>query len=144
MNISVMTIDDLNIIKDNLFTDFDNFWNYNNLKDELISQNSYVIVSKNDNNEITGFADIKVILDEGDIMNIVVKKSYRKNGIGSALLEHLISYANSKNLKTVTLEVNEHNQPALILYKKFGFEQVGVRTKYYGGEDNAIIMTKIL
>ena len=49
-----------------------------------------------------------------------------------------------KNMKTITLEVNENNIPAINLYKKFNFEQVGLRKKYYNNADAAILMTLCL
>ena len=85
IKISKMNIDDLNIIKNNLLTDFDNFWTFDILKNELESKNSLYFVAKL-NDEIIGFAGIKIILDECELMNIVTKKSYRKNGIGNLLL----------------------------------------------------------
>lgn len=83
MNLKVekMTLDDLNIIKDILISDFDDFWTFNTLVEELKCNNSFFLVAKNYNNEIVGFAGFKSIFDEADIMNIVVKKSYRNNGI---------------------------------------------------------------
>lgn len=142
IKISKMTLEDLNSIKDILTSEFDDFWNYNILKDELECENSYIIVAKNSENNIVGFAGLKIILDEADIMNIVVKKSFRNNKIGSILLEYLISYSKNMNLKTITLEVNENNLSAIHLYNKFSFIKLGVRKKYYNGENNAIIMSK--
>ena len=84
-----MDIQDLEEIKDVLLSDFDDFWSYEVLREELLSDSSLYIVAKKQN-EIIGFAGIKIIIDEADIMNIVVKKSYRNNGIGSLLLENLI------------------------------------------------------
>ena len=68
-----MTLADLNSIKNNLISEFDDFWNYNILKEELDNNNSNYIMAKL-NNEIIGFAGIKIILNEADIMNIVTKK----------------------------------------------------------------------
>lgn len=145
MNFSIekMTLDSLISIKDILISDFDDFWNYDILKQELECSNSYFIIAKN-NNEIVGFAGLKSIVDEADIMNIVVKKSYRNNGVGSLLLENLISTAKLLNLKTITLEVNENNLSAIKLYDKFDFNHIGIRKKYYNGESDAIIMKKNL
>lgn len=141
LKIEKLTLDDLNNIKNILISDFDDFWNYDILEEELKCENSYFMVTKS-NDEIVGFAGLKVIVDEADIMNIVVKKSYRHNGIGSVLLENLISYAKSLDLNTVTLEVNEHNLSAIKLYDKFNFDHIGIRKKYYNGESDAIIMSK--
>ena len=86
LKLSKMSIEDLKSIKNVLASEFDNFWSYDVLEEELECDNSYVIVAKVDENTIVGFAGLKVILDEADIMNIVVKKDFRHNGIGSVLL----------------------------------------------------------
>jgi len=144
MNIKIkeMTIHDLKNIKNILNSDFDDFWNYNIIKEELESDNSkYIIALYND--EIVGFAGIKITLDTADIMNIVTKKSFRNNGIGSLLLKNLITISKKLNLNTITLEVNENNISAIHLYEKSGFQNLGIRKNYYKNE-NAIIMTKEL
>lgn len=144
LKVNIMTLDDLNSIRDILISDFDNFWNYNIFKEELKCDNSYFIVAKDNDNKIVGFAGFKVIIDEADIMNIVVKKDCRNKGFGSFLLNTLISYANDINISIINLEVNEKNLPAISLYERFGFEKLGIRKKYYKGIDDAIIMKKIL
>lgn len=144
MNIKItpMTLTDVITIKNNLISDFDDFWTYHILKEELENKNSSYLVAKIDN-EIVGFAGIKIILDEADIMNIVTKKTYRNQGIGTLLLENLISLSKKLNLKTLSLEVSEENLPAIHLYRKFGFEYLGVRKNYYQ-DKNGYIMTKKL
>ena len=123
IKIEKITITDLNNIKDNLQNDFDDFWNYNVLKKEIESNNSKYIVAKI-NNEIVGFAGIKIIMDQADVMNIVTKKSFRNQGIGSLILENLISIASKLQLSSISLEVNEENLPAIHLYEKNGFSIV--------------------
>ena len=135
-----MSLTDLESIKEILVSAFDDFWNYSTLKEELSNANSYYLVAKLDN-EILGFAGIKYVLNDADIMNIVVKKSKRKLGIGSLLLKNIIELCKKLNVSTLFLEVNEKNLPAISLYKKFGFEEVGFRKNYYK-ENNAIVMKK--
>lgn len=137
--ISEMNLQDLENIKGCLLTDFDNFWSYNILKQELENGKSKYFVAKQEN-EIVGFAGILLIIDQVNIMNIVVKKDKRNFGIGSLLLEEIIRYSKIHNATSITLEVNEKNIPAIKLYKKYGFKQVGLRRKYYNNEDNAILM----
>ena len=144
ININKMNLEDLELIKDVLESEFDNFWSYNILKEEISSENSYFIVAKNTENEIVGFAGTKIIVDEADVMNIVVRKSCRKEGIGSKMLENLINYSISKNLKFVNLEVNENNLSSICLYDKFAFNHIGIRKKYYNGVSDAIILRKEL
>ena len=144
LKLSKMSIEDLKSIKNVLASEFDNFWSYDVLEEELECDNSYVIVAKVGENTIVGFAGLKVILDEADIMNIVVKKDFRHNGIGSVLLENLINYSKDLNLKIITLEVNENNLSAIRLYDKFSFDKLGIRKNYYDGKSDAIIMSKKL
>ena len=140
IKISKMNIDDLNIIKNNLLTDFDNFWTFDILKNELECKNSLYFVAKL-NNEILGFAGIKIILDECELMNIVTKKAYRKNGIGNLLLNLIINKSKELKLTKINLEVSNTNITAINLYKKAGFIKVGLRNKYYNNENSAILMS---
>lgn len=142
--ISKMNLNDLNSIKEFLISDFDDFWNYNILKQELECDNSHFIVVKNKNSDILGFAGLKIIIDEADIMNIVVKKNFRNNGIGTFLLDNLISLAKNLNLCTITLEVSKNNLTAISLYKKFGFKKLGIRKNYYDNIIDGFIMSKQL
>lgn len=138
--ITNMTLDDLNNIKNNLISDFDDFWNYSILKSELESSNSYYIVVK-DNSNIVGFAGIKLVIPDCDIMNIVVKKDFRNQGLGSLLLKNLINLAKSLGVRNIFLEVDEKNSPAISLYNKYGFKTISKRKNYYK-ENDAIIMNK--
>ena len=140
--IEKMTLTDLRIIKDILESEFDDFWTYNVLKEEIENQTSKYIVAKS-NDKIIGFAGIKIILNEADIMNIVVKKSFRNNGIGSLLLNNLILLSKKLNLVSISLEVDEKNLAAINLYKKFDFQKIGIRKKYYKN-NCAILMSKKL
>jgi len=79
---------------------------------------------------------------EGHITNIAVAKAYRRQGIAKALLNRFIEIAKEENLEFMTLEVRTSNAPAIALYKSFGFEQVGVRKKYYDNSEDALLLTK--
>lgn len=142
LNFSNMNMSDLEEIKDILVSDFDDFWTYSILKDELNCSSSHYIVAKL-NNEIVGFGGIKVVLDSADIMNIVVKKNFRNLGIGTSILNEIVALCLSLNLSSITLEVRKDNEYAISLYKNFGFETLGVRKKYYNGVDGFIMEKKI-
>lgn len=139
---SNMNMSDLEEIKDILVSDFDDFWTYSILKDELNCSSSHYIVARL-NNETVGFGGIKVVLDSADIMNIVVKKNFRNLGIGTSILNEIIALCSSLNLSSITLEVRKDNEYAISLYKNFGFETLGVRKKYYNGIDGFIMEKKI-
>ena len=140
MEIHKMTVSDLDEIKENLSENFNNFWNYKIFKDELVNNNSSYLVLRYDG-EIVCYGGIKIIIDEADVMNIVTRIDKRNMGFAKFILNELINIAKEKNCKLITLEVNENNLPAIHLYEKFDFKQVGLRKKYYNGIDNAILMT---
>lgn len=142
IKIKKMNLNHLNELQEILISDFDDFWSFSTLKEEVENENSSYIIGKI-NNEIIGFAGLKKIFDQADIMNIVIKKTYRNQGIGTLLLENLILLAKDLNIFTLFLEVNEQNKPAIHLYEKLGFEKLGVRKKYYNN-NNGIIMKKNL
>ena len=143
VEISKMTLMDFEKIKNILISDFDNFWNQDTFFCELNNENSYYLAAKIDE-DIVGFAGMKIILDEADIMNVVTKKDKRNLGIGYCLLENLIYIAKEKCINKLTLEVNEKNFPAIHLYEKLNFEKIAVRSKYYNNIDDAIIMQLLL
>ena len=123
-----------------LQNEFDDFWNTNILKEEILTQNRKYIVAKLGNGEIVGFAGILINLDVVEIMNIVVRKSYRCQGIGKKLLKKIIEISKETNLESINLEVNCNNIAAIKLYEKNGFNKIGIRKKYYNNIDDAIIM----
>lgn len=140
IKIEKMTKEHLEQIKDILQEQFDEFWNSNVLNNELNNPLSEYIVAICEE-EVVGYAGLWQSIDEGHITNIVTKKDKRGNNIGAQMLEQIIILAKKKNLKNVTLEVNEHNEIAIKLYKKYNFIEVGKRKKYYNNIDDAIIMT---
>ena len=140
IEVSYMTLDDLNSISARLSTDFDGFWSYNTIKSEIDKPESIFLVAKC-NNEIVGFADIWKAIDIIHLMDIVVAKQYRQKNIASFLLNKIINLCSENNINELTLEVIEKNIPAIKLYKKFNFKVIGNRKNYYGVNNNAIIMT---
>ena len=139
MVIRDMTLADLEKIKDILQTDYDEFWNYNILAEELKNQYSkyFCAIEKE---QLIGFAGVWQSIDVMHITNIVVKKDMRGKGIGKTLLETLINHSKMPEISEITLEVHEDNKIAQGLYKKYGFKQVGLRKNYYK-DKNAIILT---
>lgn len=143
LRVEKMTMDDFEKIKDSLEAEFDDFWNSNILKSELENENSRYFVAV-ENGKILGFAGFIIMPDDIEITNIVTRKLNRGHGIGKLLLETLMDEAKAYGKNAISLEVNAKNIIALNLYDSFGFEKVGLRTKYYKGIDDAIIMTKQL
>lgn len=109
-------------------------------KDVTAGGNVYVAVAET-GGEKAGYGEIRIVADEAQIYNIAIAPEYRKQGIGEALLMHLIEAGRERGCALVTLEVRAGNEAAMALYKKLGFREVGRRKGYYakGGED-AVLM----
>ena len=76
---------------------------------------------------------------------IAVKKVYRRQGVGKALLNAAIAYCRDNRLHLLMLEVRKSNLSAIALYEQFGFQAVGFRKRFYSDpEEDAILMNKIL
>ncbi len=80
--------------------------------------------------------------DEAHICTLATHPHYRKRGLGEWLLLHLLDLAQAMGMNTATLEVRASNRVAQRLYQRTGFQQVGVRRRYYSNNhEDALIMT---
>ena len=96
----------------------------------------YFFVEKD--NEMVGFLAIQQLVGELEITNIAVKKAYQGCGLGSQLLTDITQID-----FPIFLEVRASNAPAQMLYRKFGFEVIGERKRYYHNPiEDAIIMKR--
>lgn len=112
--------------------DYDNFWTKEMYLSEYNNPYSGIFVLE----DLSGLFIIQEGLDETFLMNIVVDKFKRNQGIGSLLLQYCIDIAKSKR---ILLEVDENNKIAIKLYKSFNFNEISRRKKYYKNK-TAIIM----
>ena len=110
------------------------WWQQNRLfGNELPQSNRHCII---------GFTSMWVMADEAHITNIAVRQSHQRQGIGELLLISIIDLANELKASIVTLEVRVSNLPAQKLYRKYGFEQVGLRRNYYtDNREDALLMS---
>ena len=91
---------------------------------------------------IAGFVGLWFVLDEAHIVIIGIRESVRREGIGEQLLISALEQVVENDSRVVTLEVRESNGSAIELYNKYGFQQVGLRRRYYSDNgENAVIMT---
>jgi RimJ/RimL family protein N-acetyltransferase len=64
-------------------------------------------------------------------LGLMVAASHRRSGIGGALLEAAVAWARDSGVHKLELHVFPHNEPALALYERFGFQREGVRKGHY-------------
>ena len=106
--------------------------------DMYLDSDVYLMYLYEEDNLIKGFIICNHLYEKMEILLLFVKDEYRNLGIGKKLVEYLYNLS-----KIITLEVSVENYPALHLYEKLGFKEVGRRPKYYKGID-ALIMEKVI
>jgi len=93
--------------------------------------------------EIRGYAILRPVLDEAELLNIGVAAGHQRKGLGRAMLLEMLDVACARNMLRVFLEVRSSNAAAIALYRSAGFCEIGVRRDYYknaSGSEDAITM----
>ncbi len=85
----------------------------------------------------SGFVLSRMVLDEAEILTVAVAPEARGQGHSRPLLAHHLDELARHGVRVVHLEVEEENAPALALYRRLGFAQVGRREGYYAKPDGA-------
>ena len=117
-------------------------WSEKLLEDALYDPQASFLVAEDETGRVLGYAGLHAVLDEGYIDNVAVRPDARGQGVASALLEVFCRFGQA-HLSFLTLEVRAGNGPAIQLYLKHGFEQVGRRKNYYQRpREDAILMTR--
>lgn len=121
-------------------TCFSNPWSKEDLKNQIKNETSHFLVADVDGRAV-GYMGLQIFSGEGYVTNVAVLPQFRSRGIAQAL----ISEQMKNDMEFITLEVRESNIPAISLYKKMGFENMGIRPKFYSNPtENAIIMTRYI
>ncbi len=95
--------------------------------------------------EVIAYGGILFVLDEGQISNIAVRESHRRQGCGDAILTAVLQDAQARGVKKVFLEVRASNLGAQHLYRKHGFAAVGMRKDFYRHpREDGLVMCKEL
>jgi [ribosomal protein S18]-alanine N-acetyltransferase len=121
-------------------------WSRPMLRGELAQQprSRYYLVAE-DNEVIVGYAGLLAAGSQGEVLTLAVAGRRWGQGTGSALLEALLAEAARRGCTEVFLEVRTDNVRAQLLYRRYGFVQIGIRRGYYqpSGTD-ALVMRREL
>ncbi len=125
---------------------FDSPWSADEITKDVASNDGSIYVALAlVGEERAGYADMRIITGESQIYNIAIAPEFRRQGIGEALLAHMIEKSEELGLSLITLEVRSGNEAAMALYEKMGFKKVGSRPGYYAkGSEDAVLMDKVL
>lgn len=92
-----------------------------------------------------GYIDFHVITDEVSLLNVAVDPTARRRGLGVELMALMERRGQERGGRTVFLEVRRGNAQGLALYRRAGFEQIGLRKGYYSVDrEDAIVLCKRL
>ena len=120
---------------------FSHPWSEEALQGELWNDSAVIIVAEGEDGTVLGYAGLQTVLDEGYINNVAVNEAYRRQGIADELIAAFVRFGQAK-LAFLTLEVRASNSPAIALYAKHGFVEVGRRKNYYDDpKEDAVLMT---
>lgn len=123
---------------------FSDPWSENSIASELASRLSYWLVAVEDG-QVLGYIGSQSVLGESDMMNVAVHPDHRRRGIAEMLVTALSHDLKERDNVCLTLEVRASNMPAIGLYEKLGFVQVGLRKNYYRNpREDALILRKAL
>jgi ribosomal-protein-alanine N-acetyltransferase len=87
------------------------------------------------------YAGMWLVLDEGHVTNIAVRKDARGRGLGELVARAMMQLAADTGIIYMTLECRRSNLVAQSLYKKLGFVEVGFRKRYYAdNNEDALVM----
>ena len=117
-------------------------WSEKSVASELDNKWALWLVAL-DGDTVVGYIGSQTAVDETDVMNVAVHPDHRRQGIAEALIEKLVLELKERGSHALMLEVRASNAPAIALYEKLGFLQVGLRKNYYRNpKEDALILRK--
>ena len=121
---------------------FSDPWSENSIASELENKLAHWLVAQ-EGEMVAGYIGSQTVMGETDMMNVAVHPDFRRRGIAEALVKRLVEDLQAMESHCLTLEVRESNAPAIALYEKLGFSQIGRRKNYYRNpREDALILRK--
>lgn len=118
---------------------FDNPWTFEMLSFEINNPLGVLTYEVRDG-RIVCYAVGHVVAGEGELTRLGTLPEYRRMGLADKVMTDFLAAMKERSAEKCFLEVRSRNAPAVSLYEKHGFEQVGLRKKYYG-DDDALVMS---
>lgn len=117
-------------------------WSEEDFEGMIRSENARYYVAEKDG-VILGGCGLYIVLEEGSITNVVIRREARNQGVGTELMRHMMEMCGRDGVKAFTLEVRVSNKAAIHMYEKVGFVSEGIRPGFYEKPvEDAMIMWK--
>jgi ribosomal-protein-alanine N-acetyltransferase len=119
-------------------------WSRRAFESEIRAPHAYpLVLGQAAPTSVVGYICSWRTLDECHILNVAIHPSFRRMGLASQMIDHLLDTTQKGGVTHYFLEVRVSNEGAISLYRKYDFKVCGVRRKYYvdTGED-ALIMQR--
>ena len=121
---------------------FSDPWSERSVASELENKLSCWLVAM-EGEQVAGYIGSQTVCGETDMMNVAVHPDHRRKGIAETLILTLIAQLKAMESRCLTLEVRASNAPAIALYEKLGFSEIGRRKNYYRNpREDALILRK--
>ena len=141
ITLAPMTREDLPRLADLEKICFSTPWSQESLAAELQKENALFLAAHAEGQAVA-YAGMNWVLDEGYVDNVAVHPSFRRQGLGRALMSALIQQARALDLAFLSLEVRPSNAGAIALYTSLGFREAGRRRNFYTQPaEDALILT---
>ena len=105
-------------------------WTYEGFLGGMNQMGSIFLVAKM-GEKVVGYLGMYCAFDEAEITNVGVDKKMWNQGIGQILMDAALKQARQEKIEHLILEVRKSNTQAIHLYKKTGFEEIGLRPGFY-------------
>jgi len=116
-------------------------WSRRLFKETLVFPHSANFVLQGAAGVLLGYINFYLIGEEAHLLNLAIHPEWRKKGLATHLLNHAIDFLKRRDAAHFFLEVREGNRDAIYLYRKFGFEFIGRRKRYYvETNEDALVM----
>jgi ribosomal-protein-alanine acetyltransferase len=117
-------------------------WSEDSIRSSINTSRTLAFVSEQDGS-IAGCILSVNVSEEAEILNLAVQVRYRRKGIATELVQHVLEEWQRQDVKRIFLEVRESNLGAINFYHRLGFQKMGWRKKYYTEpEEDALVLER--
>ncbi|WP_231578946.1 ribosomal protein S18-alanine N-acetyltransferase [Rossellomorea marisflavi] len=136
-----MTVDDVDAVMEIEEQSFTVPWSREAFISEMEENHLSMYIVIEDEGQIAGYCGVWIVVDEAHITNVAVLPSHRGKGYGELLMRKIMEMAIESGARVMTLEARVSNVSAQSLYRKLGFQDGGIRKRYYSdNQEDALVM----